>query len=482
MLSSAAPDNVPMSNDAPPATSFLTALPLRARAPRILWSDADTARGARAQRALAGLADVEIVPGAKAALTALRASEPDLVVCAADPGAVELIAALDEKRFATLPLVLLAAGANAPAHPRAADVLREPLPDRELAARIGAQLEILRLRRALAEKESESETWFRLALRASGLGVWHSRLSSGELSIDANLAEMFGLPAEPTTLKDSEWLARIHPEDRPRVIAELQARRQDLKPLEIDFRTVLPDGSFRSLAVMGGVIRHGGDTPETGVAYRSVGVARDVTDRVRDAERQQLLLAELNHRVRNTLASVLALAQQTAQDAVSVPAFLATFRARVMALAAAHNLLTRGKWQSAPLRDLVEAILAPERTAARGRVEIAGPACELPPPKVLAMTLGLHELATNARKYGALSAVEGRLSITWTVAHVEGERRLTLSWVERRGPPVAPPTRIGFGTRLLRRALGPDLDGTVRLDFDRPGLSCTIEFPLPRTP
>jgi two-component sensor histidine kinase len=207
-------------------------------------------------------------------------------------------------------------------------------------------------------------------------------------------------------------------------------------------------------------------------------VARDVTDRVRDAERQQLLMSELNHRVRNTLASVLSLAQQTAQDAPSVPAFLTSFQERVLALAAAHNLLTRGHWESVPLGALVEAILAPERSGKAGLLEIAGPVCELPPQKALAMTMGLHELATNARKYGSLSDAGGRLSVTWSLREVDGERRVTIVWLERGGPAVGTPTRTGFGTRLLRRALAVDLDGSVELAFEPRGLRCTIEFPL----
>ncbi len=134
------------------------------------------------------------------------------------------------------------------------------------------------------------------------------------------------------------------------------------------------------------------------------------------------------------------------------------------------------------LRELVATILAPDHTAGAGvdaRIEIAGPACELPPQKALAMTLGLHELATNARKYGALATPAGRLSVTWSVAGAGGERRVTLVWRESGGPPVVPPERTGFGTRLLRRSLGADLDGTVQLEFDPAGLVCTIDFPLP---
>jgi PAS domain S-box-containing protein len=463
---------------APFAAPYLEADPARMR---VLWCDPDAARGARGQRLLADRATVEVSATVGAALASARGVLPDLVI-AAEPAAREIAAALRaDARFGAVALVLVAGSEAAAAalarEVNAADVIVEPVSDRELAARLGAQIEIARLRRALAEKELESETWLGLALKASGLGVWHARIGAGELHMDGNLAAMFGWPAAPLRVRDEEWLARIHPEDQSRVLAELAARRLDLRPLEIDFRTVLPDGSTRALAVLGAVMRHADE-----VAYGSVGVARDVTERARDADRQKLLLSELNHRVRNTLASVLSLAQQTAQDAASIPAFLDSFRARVLALSTAHNLLTRGRWQGASLGDLVATILAPERDADPARIEVAGPACELPPHTALAMTMGLHELATNARKYGALSAAGGRVSVIWSLAEDGGERRLTLVWRERGGPPVAPPTRTGFGTRLLRRALGADLDGTVRLDFAPEGLVCTFDFPLPRAP
>jgi two-component sensor histidine kinase len=474
----------PMSPSAASFSPFAYPSAEAAPAPlRVLWLDSDPARGERAKRALADRAVVDVVSAADAALAAARAAPPDLVVSAA---AGEAAALRGDARLAAVPLVLIAAGRReAEALARgasAADVLSEPLADHELAARLGAQLEILRLKRALAQKETESETWLGLALKASGLGVWHSVIGSGEVQVDANLAAMFGLPHAPTRLREADWIARIHPDDRPRVVAELGARRRDLQPLEIDFRTILPDGTTRWLAVLGAVVRRAGDPPDAGAAYRSIGVARDVTERARDGERQQLLLGELNHRVRNTLASVLSLAQQTAQDAASVPDFITAFRARVMALSTAHGLLTRGRWRGASLGGLVETLLAPDRTADPARIEIAGPACDLPPQKALAMTMGLHELATNARKYGALSAPGGRLSVVWSIADPGGERRLTLVWSERGGPRVAPPARSGFGTRLLRRALGADLDGTVTLDFDPAGVVCTFEFPLGRAP
>jgi PAS domain S-box-containing protein len=467
-----------MTEEQPPFAPF-TASPPGVSKVCVLWCDSDAARTARARRLLANRAVVEAVPDAAAALALARAVLPDLAVVSAEHAPALAEAFAGDRRLSRLPIVPLAGNAVEAAALagaiRAADVVAEPLSDFDLTARIGAQIEIVRLRRALAERELESETWLGLTLKASGLGVWHARLSSGELNIDANLAAMFGWPPKPMAVRDTDWLGRLHPDDRARFVAELTARRHDLKPLEIDFRVVHPDGTVRALAVLGAVVRHVDD-----VAHRSVGVARDVTERVRDAERQKLLLRELNHRVRNTLASVLALAQQTARHAPSVEAFHESFRARVMALGVAHGLLTRGNWQSASLGDLVETILAPERGSGPARFEIAGPACDLPPQKALAMTLGLHELATNARKYGALAAPAGRVSVTWSVAGHGPEPRLTLVWRESGGAPVAAPSDSGFGTRLLRQSLGADLAGTVRLAFDPAGLVCTFEFPLER--
>jgi PAS domain S-box-containing protein len=205
---------------------------------------------------------------------------------------------------------------------------------------------------------------------------------------------------------------------------------------------------------------------------------RDITERKRNEERQNLLLNELNHRVRNSLATVISLAQQTARSATSVEAFNTDFQARVMALAQAHGLLTRKNWEGASLRDVVDATLAPHRGDNGTHIRIEGPDCNLPASQALAMTLGLHELATNARKYGALSVATGTVNVNWHIAGDAGKRALILHWSETGGPPVEPPRRRGFGSRLLERALPSDLTGQVNLEFPTKGVRCTIEFPL----
>jgi two-component sensor histidine kinase len=182
--------------------------------------------------------------------------------------------------------------------------------------------------------------------------------------------------------------------------------------------------------------------------------------------------------VRNSLATVLSLAQQTARSADSVASFNQAFQARVMALAGAHSLLTKQNWEGASLRGIVEATLAPHGDANSGRVRAAGPDCDLSAAQALAMSLGLHELATNARKYGALSTEAGTVSIEWSISDDPKSPELLLRWSEKGGPPVHPPTRRGFGTRLLTTALGSDLGGSVSIDFAPGGVSCSMRFPL----
>jgi PAS domain S-box-containing protein len=210
-----------------------------------------------------------------------------------------------------------------------------------------------------------------------------------------------------------------------------------------------------------------------------VGMAVDVTEsrraeaELRESERHlRLMVDELNHRVKNTLAIVQGLAQQSFRGG-GVPAGVRdSFEGRLAALAAAHDLLTRRNWEGAELNDLVVAVVAAH---CDGRVAIAGPPVRLPPKLAVTLALALHELCTNATKYGALSVPGGRVAVAWTRA---GDR-LALRWEEKGGPPVAPPGRRGFGTRMIERALAGEEGGGARLDFRPEGLVCEIGANLP---
>ncbi|HEY9217903.1 MAG TPA: GAF domain-containing protein, partial [Phenylobacterium sp.] len=203
---------------------------------------------------------------------------------------------------------------------------------------------------------------------------------------------------------------------------------------------------------------------------------RELARRRKVEEQQTLLINELNHRVKNTLATVQSIVAQTSKQGGS-PEIRQAIEGRLLALAGAHDLLTRRNWEGADLRDLIERALAPFAVGDH-RLVLAGPALTLAPQKALAMAMTMHELATNAVKYGALSTPAGRVEITWEVA----EDRLSLQWAEHGGPPVSPPPARGFGSRLLERGLAGDLKGSVELRFPPEGVRCLIEAALDRAP
>jgi len=203
-------------------------------------------------------------------------------------------------------------------------------------------------------------------------------------------------------------------------------------------------------------------------------IARDVTERHAFEGRQQMLIEELNHRVKNMLAQVQGIALQSFKGKSDVAEAQAAFQERLAALAAAHDLLTRRKWEGATLTQLVADATC--RLAKPDRIGFNGPDVVLPPKATVSLVLALHELATNASRHGALSTPQGRVDIGWRPAG----QRLRMEWRESGGPRVAAPEGRGFGLRLIERALASDLGGAVALDFATEGLVCTIDAPLPR--
>jgi two-component sensor histidine kinase len=201
----------------------------------------------------------------------------------------------------------------------------------------------------------------------------------------------------------------------------------------------------------------------------------DVTDRVIAEEQQKLLVDELNHRVKNTLATVQAIAAQTLRTNEDPAAFRHAFEARLMALSATHDLLTQTSWRSAGLRDVVQVEFRPYDPA---RYRLDGPDVNLSPSEALTLGLLFHELATNAAKHGALSNATGVVGVAWRVREGRDERRLVLEWRESGGPPVVPPQRRGFGSRLIERSLKGQLGGSANLHFAPNGLHCHVELPL----
>jgi PAS domain S-box-containing protein len=204
----------------------------------------------------------------------------------------------------------------------------------------------------------------------------------------------------------------------------------------------------------------------------------DITERKQADNRQRTLIDELNHRVKNTLATVQSLASQTARHAQDLPDFGRRFEARLLALARAHDLLTKRNWQSAPLGALAREVLAPLTGELGERVQIDGPPISLNPRAALSITMALNELATNAIKHGALASPAGRLALGWAKRDEPDRTVLQVDWREQGGPVVLAPARRGFGTRLMQRCIEGDLAGEVDLSFEPTGVACRITFPL----
>jgi PAS domain S-box-containing protein len=208
----------------------------------------------------------------------------------------------------------------------------------------------------------------------------------------------------------------------------------------------------------------------------AVNMLVDITERKQAEERQKALVDELNHRVKNMLATVQSLAALSLR---AVPADARKgFETRLFALSRTHDHLTREQWQAAELGAVIRDIFGPYQQDGSSRVRLSGGSVRLRPQAALTLAMVLNELGTNAAKYGALSTAGGMLDLSWSVEGDNGDGRLVIEWRERGGPPVRPPRERGFGTRLVERGIVHELDGTATIDFAPEGVRCTIAIPL----
>ncbi len=323
--------------------------------------------------------------------------------------------------------------------------------------------------RKAAEMEAERErARLAMALEATALGLWEYNLLTLEASWDDRTLAFYGLaPGEKPSFK--LYRKRLHPDDRDTTIAAYDAAIAGANggKFLIEHRIVAPDGSVRWLRNMGQVVFR-----KDGSATRMLGTALEITAEVEAKERQKLLMAELNHRVKNNLATVQSIAVQTARRSDGMAQFLDKFEGRLGALARTHDVLTQNAWTQAGLAALLQRELA----SFGERVRVAGPPVELPAPQALALGLIVHELATNAAKYGAFRG-EGTVAVTWT----EPEPGVvSLVWEERGAGPTEPAKTEGFGMQLIRRLTTGDLRGSHRIDHLPDGLRIEIVFPIGR--
>ena len=298
------------------------------------------------------------------------------------------------------------------------------------------------------------------------MGSWEVDLTTGHIEWDDGPYRIFGVdPAhfEPTVERIE---AMIHPDDREKSSRWPTSSARAGRASRSNSAIVRPSGEVRWCYGAGIISRDA-----AGKAVRMNGVTVDITERKRAEERQVLLAREVDHRAKNTLAVVLSVLRLT--RAPTTEAFITTVEGRVHALAATHNLLSSTRWEGADLGKIVEEEMAPYHASHRQRVITSGPAVVLLPATAQAVALALHELATNAAKYGALSTETGTLSVTWRV----GGEALVLDWTETGGPPTAEPARLGFGLTIVRSSIEAQFRGGVSYEWRNEGLRCTLSIP-----
>jgi PAS domain S-box-containing protein len=312
-----------------------------------------------------------------------------------------------------------------------------------------------------------------LALAAGGLALWRHDLAAGRVTWSKGIPELLRLPASRLAGMDETFAGLAFDEDRSLL---LDRRATALAAGAIDYQGELRvrcgDGVVRWLQLRGTIHRD-----LQGRARSILGAAVDISERKLAEEQRDLLLREMNHRVKNILAVVLAIAHQTGTRAKSMASFLDAFGGRLGALAVALGLATSSAWRAVGLRQLVHETLLPHGADAPGRFRLALEDLRLRPTAAQNLALVLHELATNAVKHGALSAPRGRIVLTAQVVDQRAGRALELVWREENGPPVMPPTREGFGMSLLGRVAKRQHHGRLQLDWRPEGLLCRLLLP-----
>ncbi len=339
---------------------------------------------------------------------------------------------------------------------------------------IGTARDITVARRA-EQVLRETEERYRLASRATNDAIWDWDLASNHVLWNEALQAAYGHAPDAVDPTGDWWIGQIHPEDRGRVDAAIHAIIDGTGTAWTDeYRFLRADGSYAYVLDRGYVIRDA-----TGRAVRMIGAMLDISERRKAEEHQRLLTGELQHRVKNTLALVQAIASQTLRGSTDVNEMREAFAARLISLGRAHDILTAASWTAAPIGDVVDGALSVHLGAMAARLRTSGPNVLLAAKPALSLALSLHELATNAAKYGALSNDAGVVDLRWHVAHAGDAPRFSLVWSEQGGPPIlVQPARRGFGSRLIERSFAAEVGGEVTLTYAPTGLVCRLEAPL----
>jgi len=316
----------------------------------------------------------------------------------------------------------------------------------------------------------EGQARLQEALTAGGVMAFEWNTRSNASNRSDNAAQILGLdPNKPFSA--AEFLERVHPDDRADFKARIRTVSPDKPSYKKTFRFRCPDG--REIWLEESSIA---EFDSAGQCLRLKGLTLDITERKLSDERQGLLIAELDHRVKNLLARVAVITSYTRQGSNSIDQFVQVLDRRIQSMAAAHSLLSQSRWSGVNLADLVHSQLAPYATTAN--TTIGGPDVTLTPTVTQAVAMALHELVTNAVKYGALSNPSGHVAVNWHQPVDEEASRVKIEWRESGGPPVVRPAKAGYGTSLIREMIPHELGGTVDLAFVTDGVCCRIEVPL----
>jgi PAS domain S-box-containing protein len=312
----------------------------------------------------------------------------------------------------------------------------------------------------------QSEQRRSLALAASNLGSWDWDRLNGDCLWDEGHHRIFGVDPQNFAVTPENVRALLYPEDWARVQAAAETVLNGGQVQETEFRVRRPDGEVRWCLGTAASTVDGNNQ-----VVRISGVTADITDRKKAEERQALLAREVDHRAKNALALVQAIVRMTRAN--SIEAYMTAVEGRIKALSRVHTVLSQSRWEGADLTGLVDEELAPYRTNDSDRVQASGPAVMLQPATAQTLALVLHELVTNAAKYGALSSHSGKVKLDW-----KWDRdRIEFTWVETGGPQASKPSSLGFGTRIVLASIERQLGGRVSFDWLPQGLSCAFSVP-----
>lgn len=343
-------------------------------------------------------------------------------------------------------------------------------PDGSVREWVGVHTDITERKRAEIRLR-ESEARFRAIADTAPSPVWMTTAAGDIEFANQAFATFAGLRREAPL--GNIWLDRIHPDDLDTVVAKRAAARSGPKAYGFEARFLRHDGVYRWMLATA-TPRHDTD----GAFQGYVGMAMDITGGKQAEARQHLLINELNHRVKNTLASIQFIARQTLRPDETPPHVRERFLSRLLAMSAAQDVLTRESWEGADIREVIGQAIQPFADEQDpGQISWTGPSQWLAPGAALALALALHELATNAVKYGALSSMTGRVVVQWEEAR---DGMVVVGWKEHGGPAVEPPRRKGFGSRLLEGGLTNDLGGRPSWWFATDGVEATLPLRIAR--